>query len=261
MTHRTCFLSYDNGGSPAVSVAGRLDLPGAEGPRPAVLICHGSDGVDGRGRFYAEALNALGVVTLEIDMWSARGVQRGAAARPATPLDTLPDAFAGLETLARQPEVDPARIAIMGFSWGGVVTLLSAVEGVASRFSPSGQRFCAHAAMYPVCWAYGRVSGLALEDLTGAPVLLQTGDADAYDEPDGGAQLLARMTPEDRAHVELVTHAGAGHGYDRNLPTQVINDPFAHCGKGGPVEMAYHPEAAAASRGHVSRFFTEAFGL
>ena len=37
------------------------------------------------------------------------------------------------------------------------------------------------------------VAGLSLSGLTGAPILIQTGDADAYDDPDGLDQLLARL--------------------------------------------------------------------
>src|SRR5208337_1754175 len=36
---------------------------------PAVLILHGSGGVDGRGAFYARALQEAGIATLEITMF------------------------------------------------------------------------------------------------------------------------------------------------------------------------------------------------
>ena len=69
-----------------LTVAGKLvtvqpDDGGVTERGPAVLICHGSDGVDGRGEFHAAALNAAGIATLEIDMWAARGTGRGAASR------------------------------------------------------------------------------------------------------------------------------------------------------------------------------------
>jgi hypothetical protein len=88
--------------------AGKLLTPTEGAPAPAVLICHGSDGVDARGSFHAEALNAAGIATFEIDMWAARGVARGALARPRSPTETLPDAFAALRFLAEQPEVADA---------------------------------------------------------------------------------------------------------------------------------------------------------
>ena len=42
-------------------------------------------------------------------MWAARGVKRGALARPRSVPETLPDAFAALAFMARQPEIDPDR--------------------------------------------------------------------------------------------------------------------------------------------------------
>ena len=56
---------------------------------PAVVILHGSAGVDSRGDFYARALNAAGIATFEIDMWEARGIN-SAADRPPIPLFTYP---------------------------------------------------------------------------------------------------------------------------------------------------------------------------
>ncbi|MDB5493803.1 MAG: hypothetical protein JWP86_1140, partial [Phenylobacterium sp.] len=188
-----------------------------------------------------------------------RGTARGAAARPRSPAETLPDAFAAKAFLAAQPEIDAGRIGIMGFSWGGVVTLLSATAP-AQALLAGAPGFRAHVAMYPVCWAYEQVPGLSLAELTGAPVLIQAGDADTYDDPDGLDQLLARLPPASRAVIRGVTHPGAGHGFDRDLPAQTINDPFAHKGQGGPVLMEFHPEAAKAARALTVEFFREAFG-
>ncbi|HEX4199188.1 MAG TPA: hypothetical protein VHZ26_17260, partial [Caulobacteraceae bacterium] len=103
---RTSYVAFATAADPPLSVAGKLATPQDGGPAPGVLICHGSDGVDGRGEFHAEALNAAGIATFEIDMWAARGVGRGAASRPRSVPETLPDAFAAAACMARQPEID-----------------------------------------------------------------------------------------------------------------------------------------------------------
>src|SRR5262245_48787799 len=53
-------------------VAGYLVFPTGEakGQVPAVVILHGSSGIDGRGEFHAEALNAAGIATLEVLMFT-----------------------------------------------------------------------------------------------------------------------------------------------------------------------------------------------
>jgi dienelactone hydrolase len=260
MTPRIAYVSFPSLATPPLNVAGKLMLPlddetPADKSLPAVVICHGSDGVDGRGEFYAPALNAAGIATLELDMWAARGTGRGAASRPGSPIETLPDAFGALRFLAAQPEIDPARIGVMGFSWGGVVTLLSAIARHADPLKGEGPGFAAHAANYPVCWLYGRLPDMGLKGLTGAPMLIQTGDIDTYDDPDAGEKLVAGLAPEDRRHVRQRTHKGAGHGFDRDLPTKTITDPASHNGAGGEVLMAFNPVAAAAARAEIVTFF------
>ncbi|MFN3522442.1 MAG: dienelactone hydrolase family protein [Phenylobacterium sp.] len=257
MRMRTSYVAFDAGRG--LTVAGALATPLEGPPAPAVLICHGSDGVDGRGAFHAQALHEAGLVTLEIDMWAARGTGRGAAGRPRSPLETLADAFGALRFLRAQPEVDPARVGIMGFSWGGVVTLLSAVRANAEPHLGGEPGFAAHAAFYPVCWAYDAAPGLGLTGLSGAPILIQTGEADAYDPPGADKALVARLQARGEAPVRGVSYPGATHGFDRDLPAQTINDPFAHAGRGGPVLMEFHRQAATAARAEAVAFFKDAF--
>ncbi|WP_310539844.1 dienelactone hydrolase family protein [Phenylobacterium sp.] len=254
---RTSFVSFPT--SAGLNVAGLLRTPREAGaPVCAVLICHGSDGVDGRGEYYAGALNAAGFATLEIDMWAARSTSRGAAGRPRSPMETLPDAFGALKFLGDQPEIDLARVGILGFSWGGVVSLLSDTKGRADPLRGDLAGFAAHVAHYPVCYAYAADPRMALTDLTGAPILIQTGDIDTYDHPDAGEKLAAALAAQGTAPVRNITYAGAGHGFDRDLPTQTINDPFAHNGAGGPVLMEFNKSAAEAARAEVVGFFTRA---
>lgn len=252
MSVRTCYVGFPT--ASGLTLAGKLCIPDGAVKAPAVLICHGSDGVDGRGEYYQTQLNMAGIVTLEVDMWSARGSARGAAARPRSPLETLDDAFSAKAFLEAQPEVNHDRIGIMGFSWGGVVTLLSATQAAVERHG--AKPFRAHVANYPVVWAYEVVPGLSLANPTGAPILIQCGDADAYDDPDGLDQLLARLPAETRSLIQAVTYPGAGHGFDRDLPAQTINDPFAHKGQGGPVVMQFDPVAAKSAQLAAVAFFS-----
>lgn len=260
---REAYVAFETLGAPTLTVAGKLVLPQRDagpGSLPAVLICHGSDGVDGRGQFHAAALHGADIATLEIDMWAARGDARGAAARPASPLETLSDAFAALRFLGRQPEIDPRRIGVMGFSWGGVVSLLAATRDRADRFTEGAPSFAAHVAFYPVCWAYQRVASLSLAGLTGAPILIQTGDADAYDPPGAASSLVEALRAQGSARVDWRSYAGANHGFDRDLPSQTITDPFSHGGAGGEVLMAFDAQAADAARAVARAFLADALG-
>src|SRR5206468_8328 len=110
-------------------VDGRFGRPAVNGTKvPAVLILHGSGGVDGRGAYYAKALQQAGIATLEITMFAP-----GARPRSGTKA-TMPYAAAALKWLAAQTEIDGTRLGVMGFSWGGVMTVLMSSELVQSAF-------------------------------------------------------------------------------------------------------------------------------
>ena len=74
-------------GYPKVAeVTGYLVFPTGEakGQVPAVVVLHGSGGIDGRGEFHAKALNAAGIATLVVFMFI------GAIGPAAVPAQTSP---------------------------------------------------------------------------------------------------------------------------------------------------------------------------
>jgi dienelactone hydrolase len=222
-----------------------------------VVIAHGSAGPDSRGPALAEALAGRGLASLEIDMWAPRGL-KGGLDRPKSIPDTLPDVFGAFEYLSARTGIDPTRIGIAGFSWGGVLSMLTATSPYAEPWL-GGRRFAAHAPFYPVCWAYNRVPGLEFQDFTGAPILLQCGARDAYDPP--GAPEALRDETERKAPglLRLIVHEGATHAFDRTEPDMTIRDPFAHGGKGGEVLFAANAAAAQAARSAAAEFFAAQF--
>jgi dienelactone hydrolase len=227
-----------------------------------VLIVHGSNGVETRGRYHAKSLNAVGIVTLEVDLWAARGNFSGAGKRPAGVPETLPDAFGALAFLAELSFVDADRIGVMGFSWGGVVTMLSATKPYTEKFAPEGLGFAAHVAFYPVCWGYNTVPGHEFRELTGAPVLILAGELDTYDAPTSATDLVAGLSEEARKHVSAHVYPGATHGWNIQGDVDVtIDDPFSHRGRGGEVRITSNREIAEKSRVRTEGFFREAFGL
>ena len=243
-------------------------------PVPAVVILHGSAGVDFRGDFYARALNAEGIATLEIDMWEARGVAT-AADRPPLPIFTYPDAFAALRYLTSRSEIDPEKVGVLGFSWGGVITMAAAEELYAGQFG-GGLTFAAHAAHYPVCYGYNNPfipplnppseRGTQWLNLTGVPVLIQIGTEDDYDN--GAENCISLkddlLDPEDAQQVEVVAYEGAYHAWDRLLVPITVQDPFADegsifmTGMFPEVEIIPDVEQAYESRDKVVEFFREA---
>jgi len=241
-------------------VSGTLQLPeGAKRMVPAVVILHGSGGIDGRGAFYAEALNKAGFATLELFMFVKGG-------RPsAGHMATLTHAYGALKYLAGHPDINPKAIGVMGFSWGGGMSMRMASKSVTEAFMPGDDspRFAAHAPMYPVCGgALRRMSdprqrGYAdFDALTGAPVLILAGGKDDYDEPDSCQKFLAALPESTRSHITLQYYPDATHGWDTRGGPKKFYDRFAHNGKGGTVYFEPNQEAAKDSRAKIVEFFT-----
>ncbi|MBD1391434.1 dienelactone hydrolase family protein [Neiella sp. HB171785] len=254
------------------TVSGQYRLPrNIDNPVPAVIILHSTGGVDSTGLYYVEALNKAGIATLELDLWTAHGVAGGSASRPDLPQQTIPDAYAALNYLATLDEIDASKIGVVGFSWGGVVSLLSATEKYNQMMNPAGVRFAAHAAHYPICYlynnplveaAYPELGELGLEfdfeNLT-APVLIQSGGLDDYDLPINCPLMVGGLEPADSELVELKMYPFAYHAWDRLEPTWVVEDPFANLGQGGEVTLKASPWTAYFSRAKVVMHFQTAF--
>jgi len=151
----------------------------ASGRMPAVVLLHSLAGYrDQNEGWQAAALREAGFATLTYDSFAARGmgdlVTDSPRQRPPYP-SALADAFAALAALARDPRIDPERIAILGFSFGGEVAHDTAFERLRARLGEGQQRFAAHVAYYPA-GVYGVVA--AANAYTGAPILMMVGGND-----------------------------------------------------------------------------------
>lgn len=248
-------------GYSAVSeVKGDLELPEAKvgGKLPVVLVLHGSAGIDGRGEFHAKALHAAGIATLEIFMFS-----RGNRARGGT-RDNFTHMFGALKYLASRPEIEPRRIGVMGFSWGGGLSLAAASDSLTQLFTGGQLRFAAHAPFYPVCWSFLRATSDPKSSnygryrtLTGDPVLVFAGGEDDYDEPNTCQKFIASLGEEARSHVSLKYYPKATHGWDIQERARVFYENSAALGRGGKVRMTPNREVAEDSRRTVVEFFVQ----
>ncbi len=227
---------------------------------PAVIILHNSAGIDSTGGFYANALNKAGIATLELDLWGARDLQGGSANRPSSPQETLPDVFSALTYLSNHPSIDKDRIGVIGFSWGGILSILTATEQYMSM-TGNAYRFAGHVAHYPICWLFNFAPGFELENLTGAPILIQTGEKDDYDLPETCPTLIDNLAEEDKDLFTLKVYKKAYHAWDRLEPTWIVEDPFSHLGAGGQVTLAPNRKIARKSKRRVVHFFSDLFGL
>jgi dienelactone hydrolase len=214
-------------GEPAQPV-GHLFLPalladGGQGRVGAVVFIHGSGGVyEAMLGHWPQAFNRAGMAYLALDMFGPRGVRSTAEDQSQVPFAAdLADAYAALRLLATHPRIDPARIAVIGTSRGGIAAWRVAGQRLtASQKLPDGLRFAGHVMLY----AGGCTGGFRQVVRPGvfgpAPMLWVHGEADDY-TPIGPCRDYAGQIAQAGTPVEFVALPGAQHKFDsddsRNL--------------------------------------------
>ncbi len=150
----------------------------------------------------------------------------------------MQDAYAGKAHLAGLTFVDGNRVAVMGWSYGGVTTL-SAV----STSSGTGKRddlFRAGVAFYPSC----RKAGASLN----APLLILIGELDDWTPVSRCQRLTKRWLKRGTGHeLVLKVYPGAYHGFDAKGVDRKI---MGH-------RVKYDPAAAAEAITRVKEFLVK----
>jgi dienelactone hydrolase len=231
------FSSLD--ASQPYKVSGTLYLPETgRSPCPAVVLVHGTAGIDSRGTFYREAILGAGIALFEVDFKT--GIYSSALDRPK-PEFFLPLVFAALKELRRLPVIDSMRIAIMGFSMGGGIALRAALEANRKAWMEDEKGFAAFATFYPVCKPFIKKLEESGGKLTDAPMIIFYGSEDSYGEGKAVPELKRLLAKKYNFDVTTVEYAGASHGFNRNAPTLSYPDPAAN---GGMGTMAWNENAA-----------------
>jgi carboxymethylenebutenolidase len=210
-------------GSPHLK--GYLWKPQGPGPFPAVLFNHGSGAADGQhtaGQTMEEAASALAPIFIRHgyaffypcrrgqglsgdqgpfmqDLLEREEAAKGKEARQhlhylLATTDHLDDALAGLSFLKTAPGIAPGRIAVVGHSFGGVLTLLSGARDDAIRAEVT---FGAGANSWRLSPELrGRV--LAAIRKTSAPIMLIQAANDYDTTP--GTEIAAELERQGKPH-------------------------------------------------------------
>jgi dienelactone hydrolase len=233
-------------------VSGTLYLPeNATSPVPAIVLVHGTAGIDRRGQLYRRPLLDAGIGIFEVDFKT--GIYRGTTDRPK-PDTFLPMAFAALKELRKQPAVDPNRIGIMGFSLGGNTALRTAMESNVKQWMGDDKSFAAFALFYPVCDHFTKEFEKSGSKLTGGPMIVFYGTEDSYGDGKAVPELKSLLATKYGFHVTTVEYPGATHGFNLNGPEMTLFDPAA---KGMKAHIKWDPEATNDSVTKVVAFLRE----
>jgi dienelactone hydrolase len=217
-----------------------LTKPVGSGPFPAIVHLHGCSGLPDEVKnrsadhFWSVRLAAWGYAVLVVDSFTTRGIDNTCAGEVAP---RAADAHGALAWLARQPFIDASRIAVIGFSAGGIATLSIAEARDFELFeNEEAQGFKAAVAFYPAC-----MSANALK----IPTLILAGELDDWTPATPCRATAARRT--GGSPVKLIVYPGAYHSFDTPRPGRRY---FGHW-------LEYNAAAAEAASEETRRFLAE----
>ena len=243
-----------------VQLAAQLFKPAATPGRvPAVAIFHGCGGPGQNTARMAGLLASWGYAALVVDSFSARGLKDICGRNWPTQADAearAHDVDAAVAWLGTQGFVDPQRLAVMGYSYGGGVALLRALSGNPNATAPSPA--LAVVLVYPDC---------ALADVLGPkltvrqPTLFAMGALDDWTPPAQCRAVIDRVTRR-RDLVETRVYEGAHHSFDAlGLPVRYLDGVGNRSKPGGCCGAHYGANEPAwkAFVADVQAFLAKAF--
>jgi dienelactone hydrolase len=201
---QTKVVDYSSGGT---ELQGSLAWDDArQGKRPGVLVIHEWWGHNQHARNQAIRLAEAGYVAFALDMFGKGKVTTHPAdaqafvAEVTSDPERLQTRFTdALALLRRDPHVDPGKIAVVGYCFGGTVALNMARAG-----TDVDAVIALHAGL--------RLSVPAAPGRTKAKILVLTGGADAMVPPEQVAAFEKEMAAAG-ASVQVISYPGARHGF------------------------------------------------
>ena len=203
-------VEFENPLASPQPLQGYLRQTNSAGPSPAVVLLHGCNGNWMRlDEHWGKRIASWGYVTLAVDSFGPRGIKNTCSS--GAPVDLAFDAYRALSFLVRQPFVDPARVAALGFSQGGWLALTSVEHGAIEQTSQN--KFRAAIAFYPPC--------LGFKGNMTVPTLILIGELDDWTPAgecrnmvDGRDDWGISRRKGEGAPMTLVVYPGAYHAFD-----------------------------------------------
>jgi len=222
--------------------------PDGAGPFPAVVGMHGcaglfsNGGVAPRYRDWAQHLTKAGFVVLYPDSYGSRGLGSQCTVRNGavrTDRERVADANAARRWLQHQPYIEPDKIALLGWSNGGI-SVLWAVRRLAAARKDDTADFRSAVALYPGCRRLDNAAWSAR-----IPTLILIGAVDDWNSPKDCQRMVAGARGRS-AGTSIVVYPGAYHDFDHPSRPLQVRSGYAFSSDGsGRVHTGTNPAARA----------------
>jgi dienelactone hydrolase len=215
-----------------------------KGPRPGVLVVHEWWGLNDYARMRARKLAGLGYTALALDMYGEGKVathpedaQKFSSALMKNFDQAKTRFMAALEFLKKQPTVDPARMAAIGYCFGGGVVLNMARQGVDLK---------------GVASFHGSLTAVkpAQPGMVKAKILVLHGGDDKFTTAEQVEAFKKEMQAAG-ADLQFITYPGAMHSF--------TNPEADALGKKFKIPIGYNAEADRASWEALTKFLQKIF--
>jgi dienelactone hydrolase len=173
---------------------------------------------------WVRMLNDMGVATFVIDSFTGRGIVNTVYDQAQLGrLAMIIDAYRGLQLLGQHRGIDPARIAIMGFSRGAQAALYSSMKRFQRMYSTGPvSAFAAHVVFYSPCNTRYRNE----EDVAHGPIRIFLGDTDDFVAV-APCQAYVERLRKANGDATLTVYPGARHVFDNPAFKTMLRIPGA----------------------------------
>ena len=239
---RTEVVDYQIDGEPFRGLIAYDDA--FEGPRPGVIVVHEWWGHNDYQRERAKALAALGYTAFAIDMYGAGkqgstpdeagALMAGVMSDPAA----LEKRFnTALKLLREHPRTEQAKVAALGYCFGGGVVLHMARQGI---------ELAGIASMHGILSSPVPAESGAVK----SPLKIYTGGADPFVPTEQVSGFVTEML-QAGARFDLITFPGAQHAFT-NPAASGVGEQFG-------IPLAYDANADRASWAGFTQFLQDVF--